>query len=105
MARAEMHTLSDTLHELEQRGFKDSFEQDGAALRSTESGRRYDPADITVLEVYRFEGDSDPDDMSVVYAVRTRDGTQGTILDAFGTYGGASLGELVRGIKEARDHD
>jgi hypothetical protein len=34
--------------------------------------------------------------MSVLYAVETNDGTKGTILDAYGTYADANLGEFLK---------
>ena len=42
--------------------------------------------DLTIREFHRFEGVSDPDDMSIVYAIESRDGTRGTLVDAFGVY-------------------
>ena len=37
-------------------------------------------------EVHRFEGNTDPEDESVLYAIRTPDGLHGTLVGAFGTY-------------------
>jgi hypothetical protein len=47
------------------------------------------------VEHYRFEGASDPDDMSVVYAIESAGGPKGIIADAFGTYANPGLGRFL----------
>lgn len=46
----------------------------------------YQPSSLAIIKVYRFEGESDPADMAVIYAVRADDGTVGYLLNAYGTY-------------------
>jgi hypothetical protein len=36
--------------------------------------------------MYRFEGDSNPDDSSIVYAISSNTGLKGTLVDAYGAY-------------------
>ena len=55
---------------------------------------------LSALEQYRFEGGSDPDDTSTVYAIEARNGVRGTLTDAFGVYAdprvGAFIGKVTR---------
>ncbi len=51
---------------------------------------------------YRFEGISDPDDMAIVYAVESRSGLRGTLVDAFGTYANPALGAFFRDVAVRR---
>jgi len=51
------------------------------------------------VEHYRFEGASDPDDMSVVYAFESHDGSRGIIADAFGLYANPDLGGFLEKVK------
>jgi hypothetical protein len=51
-----------------------------------------------IREVHRFEGESDPDDMSVVYAIEGKDGTRGVIVDAFGIYADPHVGALLKQV-------
>ena len=48
--------------------------------------------------VHRFEGESDPDDMSVVYAIESQDGTRGVLVDAFGTYADPHVAEILKQV-------
>jgi hypothetical protein len=51
------------------------------------------------VEHDRFEGASDPDDMSVVYAMESDDGLKGVIADAFGLYANPDLGVFLEKVK------
>ena len=46
----------------------------------------YNPEDLTIIKTYRFEGDSDPSDSSIVYIIEANDGLIGYSIDAYGAY-------------------
>jgi hypothetical protein len=50
------------------------------------SGKLYEAADLKIIKTYRFEGNSDPSDSSVIYLIEANDGLVGYSLDAFGAY-------------------
>ena len=79
-------TLSGALDDLARAGFVEHFGIVDGALRSFGSGRRFNAAELVIREYHRFEGVSDPDDMSIVYALESVNGTRGTLVDAFGVY-------------------
>lgn len=89
-------TLTDALEGLQQQGFRSTFEAVEGRLKSQQSGRSYRPDEVRIVEHHRFEGVSNPDDMSVVYAVESAGGERGVVVDAFGTYSNPALGELMR---------
>ena len=88
-------TLAGTLERLRGRGFTASFEVADGKIRVAGSDRAYRPAEVTIREHCRFEGASDPGDMSVVYALEAADGTRGVLVDAFGTYADPDVGEVL----------
>lgn len=49
-------------------------------------GKYYQPEQLEIIKVFRFEGESDPSDMAILYVLRTRDGVIGYSLDAYGAY-------------------
>lgn len=49
-------------------------------------GKSYQPEQLEIVKVYRFEGASDPSDMGILYILRTADGLVGYSLDAYGAY-------------------
>jgi hypothetical protein len=76
---------------LEAAGFSEQLVADRGMLRAVGSDRRFDPADLAVVETRRFEGSSDPDDEAILFAVTTATG------EPVGTYtvpyGPAASGE------------
>jgi hypothetical protein len=91
-------TLTGTLDDLARRGFTERFGVAGDGLRSAEGGKTFRAEDLLIREFYRFEGVSDPDDMSIVYAIESRDGTRGTLVDAFGVYASPAVGRVLEHI-------
>jgi hypothetical protein len=83
---ADYTTLSDATNDLRQRGFTVDFELNSDHLAAKTPSLKLHPEDFEIKEVYRFEGVSNPSDMSVVYAVEANDGTKGQLVDAYGTY-------------------
>lgn len=65
-------TLDTVIEELKGRGFVERFRVTGSKFRAIGSGRRFGSEDLTIREYQRFEGVSDPDDASIVYAIETR---------------------------------
>jgi hypothetical protein len=76
-------------------GYTAGFRAEGDMLRVIGTRQRYAAEDAFIRDFYRFEGVSDPDDMSVIYAVETRDGTRGTLIDAYGTYADPDIAAIV----------
>jgi hypothetical protein len=92
-------TLDGVIEELRRRGFVERFGVTAGRLRALGSGRVFDPEDLTIREYHRFEGVSDPDDASIVYAIETRNGTKGVLADAFGLYANPEIGRLLESVE------
>ncbi len=93
----------DAIHDLRRRGYTADFELRDNALREIASGRQFYPDDLAIVEHHRFEGASNPEDMSVVYAIESDDGVRGIVVDAFGAYADPALAVFLKGIKK-REH-
>jgi alkylation response protein AidB-like acyl-CoA dehydrogenase len=91
-------SMAEALQDLVKRGFTANFEFLDKTFRDVNSGRTFQAENLTIVEHYRFEGASDPDEMSVVYAVESDDGTKGVIADAFGVYANPELGGFLNNV-------
>ena len=76
-------------------GYVEEFVVRDDAVHIANTTRRFRPEDLHIRDYYRFEGASDPDDMSVIYALEARDGTRGTLTDAYGSYADPVIGAAV----------
>ena len=79
-------TLADAIDQFARRGFSESLSVVGNRLRVVETQKTFRPEEVVIREYRRFEGVSDPDDMSIVYAIEADGGTRGTLVDAYGVY-------------------
>jgi len=83
---------------LDHEGFTEHFAVNGGSLRGLDGGKAFRPDEVVIRKLARFEGVSDPDDMSIVYAIESWDGTRGTLVDAFGVYADPAVGTFVNAV-------
>ena len=95
----EINTLVDAINELRSRGYDCDFIFDNGVMLCRDTNRRFGPDELTIEEIFRFEGDSNPDDMSVLYGISAHDGTKGIVVDAYGMYEDASITEFIKKVK------
>lgn len=50
------------------------------------TGKFYQPESLKIIKTYRFEGESDPADSSIIYVIEANDGLIGYSMDAYGVY-------------------
>jgi hypothetical protein len=100
--RVSDETLLAAIDEFARAGFTESFEVTGDRLRALGSRRTFGPDQVVIRGYRRFEGASDPDDMSVVYAIESQDGVRGTLVDAFGVYSDPTVSAFLRSVQIRR---
>jgi hypothetical protein len=98
----EPRTLSGVVEDLKGRGFAEHFRVvDATHLRAIGAGSTFAPSQVSIAECHRFEGVSDPDDMSILCAIETRSGIRGTLVDAFGVYSDPEVGAFLDDVPPA----
>jgi hypothetical protein len=89
-------TVSEAVNDLAQLGYTFNFTIAGYCIACDEKGVSLLPADFEIDAVYRFEGDTDPADATVVYAISARQGdVKGLVVNAYGIYADGVSDELV----------
>jgi hypothetical protein len=91
-------TLGRVIDVLGRRGYTEHFRAVDGGLVALDSGERFDSKDLTIRGYYRFEGTSDPDDMAITYAIETRSGVRGVLIDAFGVYADPATGRALENV-------
>ncbi|MGY2130714.1 hypothetical protein ACW9KT_00690 [Hymenobacter sp. HD11105] len=83
-------------------GFVEDFRVADGRLHTFNSATNtsYGPEEVTIVDFYRFEGESDPDDMSILYALECADGTRGTISSAYGPNGDSDSLEFFKQVED-----
>ena len=91
--------MVDALNKLSQKGYKNGFKLRDKFLESLGSGKKYRPEDLCIVEYHRFEGETNPSDMSVVFALRSKNAEKGTVVSSYGTYANMSLISFLDKVK------
>ena len=74
----------DKIREYEAKGYTSSFAMRMGRLTDLSSGMCYGVDDVKIVDEYRYEGMSDPSDMSILYVLEMHDGNKGLILRPYG---------------------
>jgi hypothetical protein len=82
--RTEMNTPSAVINKMMKKGYTEGFRAEKNGLFAPSKEKHYEPAEINVVNFYRFEGDSDPADNAILYVIETTDGLKGTLMDSYG---------------------
>ena len=94
-----MKSLALCLNRMVLDGYTDDFKIVDSGLKSLKSERVYNPEEIHVKNFFRFEGQSDPNDNTILYVIETNDGLKGTLVDAYGPYADVKLSEFMQQVE------
>jgi hypothetical protein len=95
-----MNTSTAIINKMVKEGYTENFKVTKQGLYAPSRDRNYQPEEINVTNFYRFEGESDPGDNSILYVIITADGVKGTLLDAYGAYGDKNVTEFMKQVEE-----
>jgi hypothetical protein len=97
--KVNMKTLVSVLDHLTSLGFETQFKATEQGLFSLNTQKTFQSDEIEVVHFYRFEGESDPDDNAILYAIATNDGEKGTLVDAYGIYSDTKITNFMQSVK------
>jgi hypothetical protein len=81
------NNLVEATNDLMKRGYTENLSLEGDTIDDKEKNIHMTADDFQIDEFYRFEGPSNPDDMSIVYAVTSdKYNLKGVLVNAYGTY-------------------
>jgi hypothetical protein len=81
----DMTTLGQVLDQLRFKGWNNEFHYGPKGLYLEEK-HFYKPESLEIIKTYRFEGDSNPSDSSILYIIQAHEGKVGYMVDAYGMY-------------------
>lgn len=90
-------TVTAALAALKAKGYNLDFNISFDNIKCDEHNICLNPNEFEIVEVYRFEGETNPSDEEVVYAVESKDGKlRGTFVSAFGVYADSISDDMIR---------
>jgi hypothetical protein len=77
-------TVAEAVKGLKLRGYTIDFNLEADRISCQHTPLSLTPADFEITEFYRFEGESDPADEAIVYAIESKEGQKGVLVNGFG---------------------
>lgn len=96
MSQHNLKTLVEVLNDLKDQDYTTDFNFVNGQLAALGSTEKYSSEDVVIKEEFRFEGESNPADSSILYALETSDGTKGTLVDSYGAESHTDLEEFLK---------
>lgn len=78
--------MAEAVRELKVRRSAAHFESLKNSFRDIETGKTFQSGELRIVEHHRLEWIRGPNDLSVVYAIKAKNGTRGALADAYGPY-------------------
>ncbi len=94
-------TVSEAVNGLKKRGFSLDFNLEENCLVCNNSKLKAD--DFEIVEVHRFEGNSDPADEAVVYAIESKDGMKGVLVNGYGISADTLSSDMAKKLSVQRN--
>jgi len=96
-------TLSETMNLLRKDGYRYDFNLRENLLHCSHQGESFSVDDLVIDQVYRFEGDSNPDDSAVLYAISAPNvGLKGVLVDGYGVSSNEDQHAWLAQVKKAQ---
>lgn len=89
--------VAEALAAFREQGYTTDFTMDTDGV--TWKGGRYMPEELKIVDMYRYEGDSDPDEEASVYALVSREGVKGTLVTGYGISSETSYQQLLERLE------
>ena len=90
-------TVTAAVNGLKKRGYTMDFNLAENCLVCHED--KFDVNDFEIVEVYRFEGNSDPADEAVVYAIESNKGQKGVLVNGYGPSSDALSSDMAKKLQ------
>ena len=99
--RARMTPMVDIIEKVKKEGYAEDFMvMEEGVLCTLDRTASFSPDQIRIVDFYRFEHDTHPDDMAILYVIETVTGLKGTLSDAYGTYHDSRTENFMRQVED-----
>lgn len=95
-------TLSEAIKDLQEKGYAEDFNLCDAGVENKSKKLIHKAEELDVVKFYRFEGNSNPEDNTILYVIETNTGHKGLLVDAYGAYSGNVSREMIEKLKIVR---
>jgi len=97
--------LSEASESLRKQGYTVNFRVNENEKLVDDKGHEFEASQVKLEAFHRFEGMTNPADSSILYAVKTKTGLKGTVVDSYGADGSEVTSNFMNKVdQEQFDH-
>ena len=90
-------TVTEALDAFKKQGFLIDFNLEENFF--THNNEKYHPEDFEIVDVYRYEGNTDPADEASVYALQSKTGVKGVYVTGYGASPDNLITKILKKLK------
>lgn len=94
-----LKSMADLINKVVKEGYTHNFKAVEGGLLCHETDETFQPEEVKIVNFFRFEGMSDPEDSSILYVIETDNGVKGTLVDAYGAYSDPDVNDFVKAVE------
>ena len=96
MHKHDYETIIDAQQGVRKAGYTEEFKwTDDHRFTDASGEKAYQAGELTMVQHYRFEGMSNPGDMSIFMVLEAKDGKRGYVISAYGPYADEKLTDFL----------
>jgi hypothetical protein len=94
-----LKSMADLVNKVVKDGYTHNFKAVDGGLLCHETEETFQPGEVKIVNFFRFEGMTDPEDSSILYVIETSKGIKGTLVDAYGAYSDPDVNEFIKAVE------
>ena len=92
-------TLTEAINDLKARGYDLDFNLKEDCIECLHSRTQLSASEFEITETYHFDGSTDVDDEVMLYAIESKAGLKGTLVNAYGIYADSISDALIAKLR------
>ena len=94
-------TVTDAINNLKQQGFNLDFNLAENCIVC--NGQKFHPDDFEIVDIFRYEGDTDPGGEAAVYAIESKSGLKGILVRGYGISSDTMSTKMLEKLNSRRE--
>ena len=95
----QLKSMTECVEKMSSKGYSNNFRATDEGLVCNETEELFKPEQVKIPNFFRFEGMSDPNDNSILYAIETDNGLKGTLVDGYGASSNPDVDEFIKAVE------
>lgn len=98
MENTNLRSEKDYINRYQEKGYTHTYRINDNLLIDLDTKQQFDTDGVNIVAEHRFEGKTNPSDMSILYVIETRDGKKGTVLANYSPASDTAMAEFFNAV-------